>query len=245
MRLQRWMHSLIHQWKRQFGSILPLFSLLWVGGLAVAILTLWVFIELADEVLHKQTEAIDTSILLMVKDWRTPWLTPIMHGFSLVGGTVFVTSLCLLVGIWCWRKQHWSTLKAFAVVAIGGTLLNLLMKQVFTRDRPDIASLVQGNPRTSSFPSGHAMMSLIVYGFIAYLLATRYSRWRWLIIGVLLVLVLGIGLSRVYLGIHWATDVVAGYTAGLTWLFACVLSWEVRLQYKRLHSAKVNSNSNQ
>jgi membrane-associated phospholipid phosphatase len=233
--------SIINAWQTRYGSILYLFSSVWVAGLVTTILALWGFLELADEVLEKQTKAIDAAILQLVIHWRNPVLNNVMHGFSAIGGIGIVTGLCLVVLIWLWCKHHWSTLKTFAVVAIGGTLINLAIKQFFERDRPDIKNLVGGNPRTSSFPSGHAMLSFVIYGFVTYLLASRYEKYRgWIITGFVL-LTIGIGISRLYLGIHWFTDVVAGYTAGMTWLFTCILSWELRLGYRHLKRLKSSS----
>ena len=86
---------------------------------------------------------------------------------------------------------------------------------MFDRDRPELWKLVDSKTHTSSFPSGHAMMSLVIYGLIGYLLAVRLPRWRWWIaIGTILIVTI-IGFSRLYLGIHWPTDVAAGYAAGL------------------------------
>lgn len=232
---------IIKAWKRRYGSILSLFSVVWLGGLVAAVLTLWGFLELADEVLEQQTKAIDQAILQTVISWRNPILDYVMHGFSIVGGTVVVTGLCLVCALWFWHQHHWSTLKTFAVVAIGGTLMNLAIKQFFERDRPDVQDLVAGNPRTSSFPSGHAMLSLVIYGFLTYLLASRYEKWRGWIIATFVLLTTGIGISRLYLGIHWLTDVLAGYTAGITWLFACILSWELRLGYRHLKRLESSS----
>jgi undecaprenyl-diphosphatase len=77
------------------------------------------------------------------------------------------------------------------------------------------------------------MISMVVFGMIGYLLSTNYPQWRGLIIGLTLTLVAGIGLSRLYLGVHWPTDIVAGYAAGIVWLVTCIFSLQL-LQARRL-----------
>lgn len=78
-----------------------------------------------------------------------------------------------------------------------------------------------------SFPSGHAMISMVTYGMIGYLLVSKFPQWRGWITSLTLILVTGIGLSRLYFGVHWPTDIVAGYAAGLVWLLACIFSLQV------------------
>ncbi len=87
-----------------------------------------------------------------------------------------------------------------------------------------------------SFPSGHAMVSLVIYGMLSYLLATRFHRKRKSILSVTILLIAAIGLSRLYLGVHWPTDVIAGYAAGLVWLIACIFSLEVWRQRRLIRN---------
>jgi undecaprenyl-diphosphatase len=84
-----------------------------------------------------------------------------------------------------------------------------------------------------SFPSGHAMISMVVYGAIGYLLVKQLGKWRIAIASGTLLLITSIGLSRLYLGVHWPTDVVAGYAAGIVWLMTCILSLEIWQEYRK------------
>jgi undecaprenyl-diphosphatase len=111
---------------------------------------------------------------------------------------------------------------------LGGGLLDGVLKQIFRRPRPawDAPIAVSGG---FSFPSGHAMVSLVAYGMLAYLvwLQLEHQRARVALVGCTLVLVLLIGLSRMYLGVHYFSDVIAGYAAGAVWLAACITGLEV------------------
>ena len=110
-----------------------------------------------------------------------------------------------------------------AVTCGGGALLNVALKTVFHRARPEFAS--EFNVTSWSFPSGHAMDSLMVYGLFAYWLGRRFPRARTATLIAAAALVLGIGYARVYLGVHYTSDVLAGYCAGLTWLTVCVTGY--------------------
>ncbi|MEW6497887.1 MAG: phosphatase PAP2 family protein, partial [Cyanobacteriota bacterium] len=128
------------------------------------------------------------------------------------------------------------------IAAVGAAVLNNLLKILFGRARPELWERIV-DVRQYSFPSGHAMISLVIFGMIGYLLSTKFPQWRGWIIGLTIVLVTGIGLSRLYLGVHWPTDIVAGYAAGLVWLFACIFSLQV-WQDRRLATEKLNSSAN-
>lgn len=233
-KLSQIIESIIAIWRSQANQ--PLFwklSIIPMVGVILTIVGLWGFLEIADEVLDQQTQAIDQMLMLLVKKLHSPFLDWLMHGASIIGGTVVVTLICLILGAIFWGQKQRVYFTALAITAIGGTGLNLLIKQLFNRQRPKLWKLVAGEPHTSSFPSGHAMLSLVIYGFIAYLLARHFRRWRWWIVSLIIVLIALIGFSRVYLGIHWPTDIVAGQAAGLTWLMACLLNLELYRYYNK------------
>lgn len=109
----------------------------------------------------------------------------------------------------------------------GGAALNSLLKHLFVRTRPDLFRVVEATGY--SFPSGHAMVSLCFYGMLAFFIVRNIKslRWRLVIISLAVLLVVAIGISRIYLGVHYPTDVIAGYTAGAMWLFfrISLLAW--------------------
>ena len=134
----------------------------------------------------------------------------------------FITVAALLLVNWflLLRRHRWNSLLV-PVVALGSITLNLILKQFYHRPRP-LLPLVPA--LGLSFPSGHAMISTSFYGLLIYLIYThvRQLAWRWLIIGGLVGLIGLIGLTRIYLRVHYATDVLAGFTAGLVWLVVAI-----------------------
>jgi undecaprenyl-diphosphatase len=191
----------------------------------------WGFIELADEVLEGETHAVDEAILLSMRnpaDHADPlgpgWVEEIGRDMTALGGLAVLTVIALVVvGHMLLRGQHRASLYVAATVG-GGILLSMLLKAGFDRPRPDLVpheSIVY----TASFPSGHSMMSAVVYLTLGALLARMESRpaLKIYVLCVAIVLTVGVGVSRVYLGVHWPTDVLAGWTAGATWALLCWL----------------------
>ncbi len=125
-------------------------------------------------------------------------------------------------------KQQGLVLEGWLLAFVGGALLNNILKSVIHRPRPYAASASLSH--SWSFPSGHAMVSLIAYGMLTYvliILGPRSRRVQLAIAGCATLLVLAIGLSRLYLGAHYFSDVVGGYAAGMLWLSACISGLEV------------------
>lgn len=211
-----------------------IFSLIWqirVGGILLAALALRVFAEIAEEVLEKESYAFDTKILLAIKHIHTTLLDQAMMGITFIGDPAVLLVICLGMEIWLLRNRHRATATTLGVAAVGAIGLNVLLKQLFNRPRPAFwQPLVDVG--YYSFPSGHAMVSLVIYGLMGYILATQFPHLQKLILGFSVILVAAIGFSRLYLGVHWPTDVAAGYAAGLVWLIACILSLKVWRKYR-------------
>jgi undecaprenyl-diphosphatase len=214
--------------------------LAWLGGHDLATLVLvfllagavWGFAELADEVFEGETGGFDRWLILTLRnpaDLTDPlgpaWLEEMGRDFTALGGVGVLTLLTLAAaGFLLLRRQGHAALLLLAAVG-GGILLSSLMKHGFSRPRPELVphgSYIY----TSSFPSGHSMMSAVTYLTLGALLARAEARRRikayLLILAVLLTF--SVGLSRVYLGVHWPTDVLAGWTAGAAWAMACWLA---------------------
>lgn len=219
--------QLLKFWREKISyQISSLLSVMWIGGLAIAALSLWAFIEIADEVLEQETETIDVAVLQALQSLHNPLLDRLVIGITYLGDPFWVTCLCLVaVAVLFWQKQR-ATAATLTIVVTGGVGLNFLLKDLFSRERPVLEDRLL-DVDFYSFPSGHAMISLIVYGFVSYLLITNYRHWQNFVLSTAFALIFSIGLSRLYLGVHWFTDILAGYAAGLVWLLVCILSLEV------------------
>ena len=190
------------------------------------------FTKVASEVLEGDTQAFDRYLIVALRDPANPaqpigpgWLNSAMLDMTALGGVAGLTVLTLIVAGYLIMARKAAT-AAFVVGAIsGGALFSTLLKQFFNRPRPEVvAHLVEVS--TTSFPSGHAMNSAVVYLTLGALLARTHSEYRLriYILGVAIFLTLTIGISRVYLGVHWPSDVIAGWMVGGAWATTCSLA---------------------
>lgn len=220
-------HNLVQFWRHYIGRrLVPLLSTVWLTGLVTAAAALWAFYEIAEEVLEKETQTIDTQVLLTIQQWHRPWLNQVMVGITTLGQPSILLVSSLVLTVLLLRRKRTAEAIVLAIVALGGLGLNLVLKNLFARTRPALwERIVQVD--LYSFPSGHAMMSMIIYGAIGYLLAVQFPKRRgWVAVATVL-LIGAIGFSRLYLGVHWFTDVAAGYAAGLVWLIMGGLGLEI------------------
>ncbi|WP_202389935.1 phosphatase PAP2 family protein [Parapontixanthobacter aurantiacus] len=218
----------ITRWHERFET----WTLVAMAGFA---LTIWGFIEVADEVVEGESHAIDSRILLALRNARDLsdpigplWVEELGRDFTALGGVGVLTLLTFSVAGYLWLIGK---VRAMLLVlgAIGsGLLVSTLLKQGFDRTRPDLVphdSLVY----TASFPSGHSMMAAITYLTLAALLArvlpNRATKVYFLALAV--IVTVGVGVSRVYLGVHWPSDVLAGWAVGASW---ALLFWLIARQ---------------
>ncbi len=212
------------KWGRE--HLLPLLLTIRAAGLFLAALALYLFAVLAQEILAKESFTFDKKMLLSLRELQTPALDKVMLGFTYIGEPTVLLVVCLGLGLWLLRQGQRSQATILVIAAAGAVVLNNLLKILFGRARPMLWERVV-DVGDYSFPSGHAMISLVIFGMSGYLLASKFARWRGWIISLTVVLVTGIGLSRLYLGVHWPTDILAGYAAGLVWLITCIFSLQV------------------
>lgn len=203
-------------------------TLILIAGVVTAI---WAFAELADEVMEKETGWFDETILLAMRsdtDLTDPlgplWLEELGRDLTALGGVGILTlfSLTVIGYLLLSGKQRAALVIVLSVST--GLVLSLLLKDLFDRPRPDLVP--HGSiAYTASFPSGHSMMAAVVYLTMAALLARvqRRKRIKAYVLLVALVATLLVGLSRIYLGVHWPTDVLAGWAAGAAWALCCWL----------------------
>jgi membrane-associated phospholipid phosphatase len=170
--------------------------------------------------------ALDTSVRDWLVERRSPPLTAVLTAFTTVGSSVVLVSLAFSVTVLLAAIRRRAEAGLVAVATAGALILWPLLKNLIERARPADAHLVQVS--SWAYPSGHSLASMVVYGVLA-VLAYRRARTRArraMIAVAAAVLIAVIGVSRVYLGVHWPTDVLAGWLVGAVWLAVCLWGYE-------------------
>ena len=196
-----------------------------VIAIGIAALGALAFKMIADEALEGDTHAFDTSILMALRepgDAENPigpdWLADVMADVTALGGSAVLTLLVVGVVVYLLSVGKRGTALLVGGAVGSGAILSTFLKLGFDRPRPDLVAHLS-HAYSSSFPSGHAMLSAVTYLTLGVLLARAHERRRTKIIvmtyGVTLTVL--IGLSRIYLGVHWPTDVMAGWALGAAW----------------------------
>jgi undecaprenyl-diphosphatase len=191
----------------------------------------WIFVGLAGKVLEGDTQAFDRWVLQAMRSPEDPawprgprWLIEGGRDITAFGSPAVVALLTAVVLGYLWLQRRYGALWFVVVAVSGGGLLGRLLKEIFARERPDpLPCLWVSSP---SFPSGHAVLAAVVYLTLGILLARLEPRLllKVYFLGVMMALAFLVGLSRVYLGVHYPTDVLAGWVVGLVWGLLCWLA---------------------
>lgn len=198
-----------------------------VAGLLVAALGVVGFVALASHVRTGTSQAFDDAVITWMGAHHTRTLDTIMIELTALGTGTVVIMIVAVASLFLVLTSHkYSAILLLASTA-GGLVLNNVLKIGFHRPRPAIF-LPTVHTISSSFPSGHAMSAAIVYSTVAYLAARLHKRrWaRWLVMSAAFVLIALIAISRLYLGVHYPSDVVAGVVIGLAWAGFCMATLE-------------------
>ena len=206
----------------------PIFAL---AGIGLVGASLWLFISIAGEVMEGETAAWDRRLLLALRSaadpalpWGPAWVQEMARDFTALGGVAVLTLMtAAVIGYLLFAGKRHAAIAILVAVA-GGLILSSLLKLGFDRPRPELVphgSLVY----TTSFPSGHSMMAAVTYLTLGALLARVEGsiRIRIYLLSVAVLLTVLVGVSRVYLGVHWPTDVAAGWAVGAAWALLCSL----------------------
>jgi undecaprenyl-diphosphatase len=213
-------------------EILPLILLVLVAA------GIWLFFGLASEVSEGDTLSLDRTVLLSLRDPANlsdpvgpPWMEEAVRDLTSLGSIVVLSLLTLAISGFLVLDGKWRIALLVLIAVAGGLSGNHLLKHGFQRARPDLVPH-RAVVSSSSFPSGHAMNSAATYLTLGALLARiqKRRRLRFYILCFAAFLTLLVGFTRVYLGVHWPTDVLAGWTAGGVWALLC---WVVALRLQR------------
>jgi undecaprenyl-diphosphatase len=182
-----------------------------------------IFAIIATAVISNMVTSFDVAISEFVYSFRSELLTQIMRIVSFLGSTPFVTGAVIVIFLILWIKRLKAEAVFLAATLLCSVTLNNILKYSIQRLRPDVAPLE--NASFYSFPSGHAMNSLVFYGLLAYLAHhwIKNKRLLFVIDSAAIILVLLIGVSRVYLGAHYSSDVVSGIAAGLFVFYVAII----------------------
>ncbi|GGG70601.1 hypothetical protein GCM10011374_38960 [Kocuria dechangensis] len=230
--LGRWMVGLVHRISRVLGPHLALVLLLAVGA-AVAATTTW----LASETYEAVTEAdgvarLDHPLLQAMIGVRSPWLDTAATAYTDIGGVIGMPVLALtIMTTLAVRRRSWTPVILITAAGAGSLLMTVAGKDLIGRTRPPLAEAVPPYEYSPSFPSGHTLNALVIAGIVAYLLMLRQHSRRTRVLAVIVAagFALTIGLSRVFLGHHWFTDVLAAWLLGAGWLAVVITAHRLYL----------------
>jgi undecaprenyl-diphosphatase len=201
----------------------------WLGAFALIAGAVLSFVGIAEEMTEGDVRAFDMAVLNVLqpepgKPIGPGWFHYAAQDFTSLGSVSVLATISLVVIGFLLIRRRWLEAGLLALAAGGGLLISQVLKGVFGRERPpDIYRTVDAI--NTSFPSGHALLSAVIYLSLGALLArsTKHKTIRAYIIVVAILVALMVGFTRIYLGVHWASDVLAGWCAGAAWASACWL----------------------
>jgi undecaprenyl-diphosphatase len=228
---------LIAKHSRNIYTTVGIFLLI---GAAFTIAGTWAFATLAGHVRSGSTQTFDDGVLRWIAAHRTPLLDAMMLEITSLGTGTVVLMIVAIAGMFLWLNQHKHSALLLGIAALGSLVLNNLLKAGFGRPRPEVVTWAT-HASFYSFPSGHAMSATVVYSTVAYLAARlqRTHAARVAVIATALIIIALICLSRLYLGVHYPSDVLAGITIGFAWTGFCMATLEGVQLYARRSAPEI------
>lgn len=222
------------------AAYLPVVLIVLAGG----ILTMWAgdaFLDVA-ELVHDSSpllQSIDFNAHKSAAQFRSPGSTAFFAALSTIGGPAGIGVILTASGILLAIRGRWRWAAYLAVTAIGGGLLDMELKLYFARARPALAEALR-QAHGYSFPSGHAMGSTVAFTALSYIAmrALPSTRWKAAALALAATLILFVALSRVYLGVHWVSDVGAGIVAGTLWVTATTVAYETFRRVRAIRAGR-------
>jgi undecaprenyl-diphosphatase len=229
----RWAGRHAHSAYATFGIFLLIGSSLAVAGT-------YLFAKLASRVAAGKTQAFDETVLAWFGAHRLRGLDEVMLDITALGTGTVVVMIVTVAALFLWLTRHHYSAILLVVATVGSIVLNNLLKFGFERPRPEVISWV-ADAHFYSFPSGHAMSATVVYSTVAYLAGRLLAKHtaRVAVMATALVVILLICVSRLYLGVHYPSDVIAGVTIGLAWAGFCMAALEAIQLYARRNAPEV------
>ncbi len=223
---------------RTFARYVSALGVELVAGLAILTASAWIFGALAEDVVEGDTR-VDTRVANWLHDRATPALTELFEAVTFLGNVPVLFTVAGIAALVLWRMGERIELQLLLLAVIGAEILTVGLKLGFRRERPFFSDPL-ATESTYSFPSGHSSVSLAVYGTLGFIAARHLPNvaTRLAVLAAAAVLVLLIGFSRLYLGVHFLTDVVAGFSLGLAWVTLCVLLLHLRVRLRRRQTSR-------
>jgi undecaprenyl-diphosphatase len=216
------------------GSFYATVGIFLVVGMVVAIAGTLAFARLGEWVREGGTQQYDVAALQWMSQHHSPVLTKVMTELTFLGTGTVVLTIVGVVAMFLWHTEHKHSARLLLASVAGGVLLNNALKLWFARPRPEVFERLT-ETASSSFPSGHAMSATVCYGTVAYLVMRLQKRhWSRVLTGITaFILIVGICTTRLYLGVHYPSDVIAGMIIGLAWAGFCMATLEASLVLAR------------
>ncbi|KAB2333180.1 phosphatase PAP2 family protein [Cytobacillus depressus] len=211
-----------------------------IFSVVILLLFSFVFANFAEELIEAKLYHFDQMIIDQVLLWVNPNLTLMMKFFTFLGSTKALIVLLLIVaGLMIWNKKRWEAIFLLIGTA-GGAIFNEILKEIFHRERPTLHRLIE--VKGYSFPSGHSMVSFIFYGMVCmfFIMFLESRAIKAVVFLITVFVIFMIGLSRIYLGVHYPSDVLAGFAAGGAWLIICLMGLRFILEIRKRKAKLVN-----
>ncbi len=197
-------------------------------------LPLVIFIFIVVMVVNQDTDKFDSYVYIKISNFISPGLTELVKLITFFGSSEFLISIAGILLIFLFANEKYSFNSSMIIInLIISAILNEGLKHIIQRSRPDILRLI--DIHGYSFPSGHSMVSMSFYGLLIFLCFRNYkSKWKYIIISLFALLILFIGFSRIYLGVHFVSDVLGGFCLGIAWIgaFSTVIDLRYIKKYK-------------
>jgi membrane-associated phospholipid phosphatase len=234
IKISKTTHKVLLNPKKIHHVIIIILSELVIGSI-LSLGSLFIFLKITAEIMEQEIHSKDILFSLLIYAIRTPFMTTVMLLVTTLGSN-FTIITASVISILLAFKQHRQDALLLIIALFTGLSMNTFMKDIVQRPRPTMDPIILEN--SYSFPSGHAMNSFIFYGMLSYLVYhfTKNKKYTFFAVSFSIILVVLIGFSRIYLGVHFPSDIIAGYIAGFWWLITIIIIHKTIILYRLYHS---------